>query len=304
MINVDNNNWMPKPRTSNLPDLSSLAAPADDFVADIQRTLLRGSGSGTPALSIAEQIASRLAASITLDLIKPGQRVLEQDLAAVLGVSRAPIREALRILERDRLVVVVPRRGAHVTTYSRQELRNVFEIRASLMGTLVDALMLDKRGAFEHVLAAGIAQLESVFAIGSRDAYALASFQLVSRICELSDNRLLADMVRSLALQTLRYARLGFDAPNGVERSLRDWRAIARAARADDRDKVVTLVRGRVLGSRDAASAALGAPLEKQPESHTASGPDSETGDEDGDRFRGPLRGARVAPRARAAARR
>lgn len=64
--------------------------------------------------------------------LKPGERLMEISLANKLGVSRTPIREAIRMLEHEGLVVMVPRRGAHVAEITRQELNDVLEIRKTL----------------------------------------------------------------------------------------------------------------------------------------------------------------------------
>lgn len=243
---------MAKTRTENLPDLSGLLDQGDDFTQDIQRALLRHSGRIVPALSIAEQIASRLAALIALDHIRPGQRVLEEDVGATLGVSRAPVREALRILERDRLLVVLPRRGAHVTYPSVDELRDIFEVRASLWATLVAHVISDRHEELERVLDAGVQSLQAAMEAGSVDGYALGTFKISMSICDLCGNLLLADMARSVSLQTLRYGRLGFRVPGRIEQSIREWRIMLRALRAGDGERVVDTVRKRINGSRDA----------------------------------------------------
>ena len=64
--------------------------------------------------------------------LKPGERLMEISLANKLGVSRTQIREAIRMLEHEGLVVMVPRRGAHVAEITRQELNDVLEIRKTL----------------------------------------------------------------------------------------------------------------------------------------------------------------------------
>jgi DNA-binding GntR family transcriptional regulator len=64
--------------------------------------------------------------------LKPGERLMEITLANKLGVSRTPIREAIRMLEHEGLVVMVPRRGAHVANITQQELNDVLEVRLSL----------------------------------------------------------------------------------------------------------------------------------------------------------------------------
>lgn len=64
--------------------------------------------------------------------LKPGERLMEIALANRLGVSRTPIREAIRKLEHEGLVEMLPRRGAHVAGITRRELRDVLEVRRTL----------------------------------------------------------------------------------------------------------------------------------------------------------------------------
>ncbi|WP_343345324.1 GntR family transcriptional regulator [Terrisporobacter petrolearius] len=66
--------------------------------------------------------------------LKAGQRLMEVQLAEQLGVSRTPIREAIRKLELEGLVVMLPRKGAYVANMSFKDLIDVLEIRASLEG--------------------------------------------------------------------------------------------------------------------------------------------------------------------------
>lgn len=66
--------------------------------------------------------------------LKPGQRLMEVQLAEQLGVSRTPVREAIRKLELEGLVVMLPRKGAYVANMSLKDIIDVLEIRASLEG--------------------------------------------------------------------------------------------------------------------------------------------------------------------------
>ena len=66
--------------------------------------------------------------------LKSGQRLMEVQLAEQLGVSRTPIREAIRKLELEGLVIMLPRKGAYVADMSFKDLIDVLEIRASLEG--------------------------------------------------------------------------------------------------------------------------------------------------------------------------
>ncbi len=66
--------------------------------------------------------------------LKPGERLMEVQLAEKLGVSRTPVREAIRKLELEGLVVMVPRKGAYVSDLDAKDLLNVLEVRSSLEG--------------------------------------------------------------------------------------------------------------------------------------------------------------------------
>ena len=68
--------------------------------------------------------------------LSPGQRLMEVQLAEQLGVSRTPVREAIRKLELEGLVVMLPRKGAYVADISLKDLVDVLEIRASLEGLI------------------------------------------------------------------------------------------------------------------------------------------------------------------------
>jgi len=66
--------------------------------------------------------------------LTPGERLMEIQLAEELGVSRTPVREAIRKLELERFVVMLPRRGTYVSNLSLKDINEVFEIRAALDG--------------------------------------------------------------------------------------------------------------------------------------------------------------------------
>lgn len=76
--------------------------------------------------------------------LKAGQRLMEVQLAEQLGVSRTPIREAIRKLELEGLVVMIPRKGAYVANMSFKDLIDVLEIRATLEG-LAASLAAERR---------------------------------------------------------------------------------------------------------------------------------------------------------------
>ncbi len=85
-------------------------------------------------------LADRIKGGIVRWRYPPGASLRETDLAAEYGASRSPVREALRILELQGLVVHAPRRGFKVKQYTADDLRHLYRLRAQLEGEVIDAL--------------------------------------------------------------------------------------------------------------------------------------------------------------------
>ncbi|GAV22801.1 GntR family transcriptional regulator [Carboxydothermus pertinax] len=79
-----------------------------------------------------ELVFETLREAIINGVLKPGERLMEVQLAEELGVSRTPVREAIRKLELEGFVVMIPRKGAYVAGISLKDVADVFEVRAAL----------------------------------------------------------------------------------------------------------------------------------------------------------------------------
>ncbi|NSW92228.1 MAG: GntR family transcriptional regulator [Firmicutes bacterium] len=93
--------------------------------------------------TLREVIFTTLREAIIMGELKPGERLMEVQLAEKMGVSRTPVREAIRKLELEGLVKMVPRKGAHVAKLSVKDIMDVLEVRASLDG-LATALAAER----------------------------------------------------------------------------------------------------------------------------------------------------------------
>jgi DNA-binding GntR family transcriptional regulator len=209
-------------------------------------------------LSLPEQIAERIGNAIIRGGYEPGARIQEQEVADQFQVSRGPVREALRILERDGLVQINARRGAQVTQLDIDEVNDLFEVRASLIG-LAARLAAERRdpGLIAR-MRASLGRLAEAAKKSDADAYSSAVYRHNIMLAEGSGNRFVHRMVASLSHQTLRYARLGLSTPKRRAESMRNWRlllsalqnrkpAVAQAAAEklvrDSRDAAVKLLR-------------------------------------------------------------
>ena len=81
-----------------------------------------------------EQVAEQLGQAILQGQYAPGERVGEQAVAEMFSLSRGPVRDALRILERQGLVEIRPRRGAHVVELALNDVADIFNVRCALLG--------------------------------------------------------------------------------------------------------------------------------------------------------------------------
>ena len=89
-------------------------------------------------LPLRDVVFNTLRTSILTGELKPGERLMEIHLADKLGVSRTPIREAIRKLELEGLVTMIPRRGAEVAQITEKNLRDVLEVRRALDALAVE----------------------------------------------------------------------------------------------------------------------------------------------------------------------
>lgn len=83
-------------------------------------------------LPLRDVVFNTLRRAILRGELKPGERLMEIQLANKLGVSRTPIREAIRKLELEGLVLMIPRKGAEVAEITEKNLRDVLEVRCAL----------------------------------------------------------------------------------------------------------------------------------------------------------------------------
>ncbi|HTE15567.1 MAG TPA: GntR family transcriptional regulator [Burkholderiales bacterium] len=213
-------------------------------------------------LSLVEQIATRLSERIVDGVYAPGQRIMEQAIADEFQVSRGPVRESLRLLEKDGLLTILARRGALVTKLSIDEVREIFDIRAMLNG-LRDRAIAEDPGRARHLplLEKAVAELTRLARLtndsAQSDAYVEAVARLNRMLGQMLRNRRLKAILDSLALQTLRYSQLGLSTPQRRKQSVQHWQKLLKAIREGNGVEAERIARQRVIDSRDAAIARL-----------------------------------------------
>lgn len=195
--------------------------------------------------SLAQQIFDETAIAIVEGRLRPGQTLSSVELAERFATSRTPVREALTELERQGAIVVAPRQRPRVAEASLAQLRDIYDLRASLF-TLVSELIVDNCPASRLAeLWTWQAALEEDAAHGRVDDYFWhhAGFRLVES--RLTDNEELQRIISELAMRAMQVTHLSFSLPDRLEQSVADHRRLLLAY--EERDKVTAVAVNRLM---------------------------------------------------------
>lgn len=205
-------------------------------------------------LSVPEQIADQICAAILNGEYQPGERIPEIQLATSFGVSRGPVREALRLLESEGLIKVSPRRGAQVTALSLEEIEQLFDIRAALSSLAAQRaarnITPQEVQALQAIIGDIARSVESEETVQSYTALSALAGHLITKAAR--NPRLLA-MILSLSRQALRYAQLGLSSIERRRESAVCWKALADAIERGDAEEAGRINEDMIWRSRDAA---------------------------------------------------
>lgn len=178
--------------------------------------------------------------------LKPGERLMELQLAAKLGVSRTPIREAIRMLQQEGLAVTIPRRGAEVAGMTEKDMEDVLQIREALE---VLAVQL----ATEKITAEAIEELEEKVAafeaaLETKDVKRIAQTDIDfhDKIYEAAGNPKLVTMLNNLREQIYRYRVEYLKDVQIYPRLMEEHREILEALKCKDKSHVMKMIKQHV----------------------------------------------------------
>jgi DNA-binding GntR family transcriptional regulator len=225
----------------------------DEALADII-----GGPADTPTL--AETVAERLRELIITGQLQPGAELRLAPLAKQLGVSIMPVREAIRLLESERLVVVRPRRRAVVAELSTEDIEETYAVRVALEG-------LAARHATERLTAADLAEIESRFKDmtramndGDLNSFIAADRDFHMRLYATSRRERLIQTIADLERQSQRYASYVYSSWQPLDIALRAHQPLLDAIEAGD----PALVEQRTIEHMSSASARLLAAVHRE----------------------------------------
>ena len=192
-------------------------------------------------LPLRDVVFNTLRRAILRGELKPGERLMEIQLANKLGVSRTPIREAIRKLELEGLVLMIPRKGAEVAEITEKNLRDVLEVRCALEELAVQLACerIDKRGIKELHTAAD--RFRDVLGSDDITQIAQADEAFHDVIFTATDNERLIQLLNNLREQMYRYRIEYLKKKECYPQLLGEHEAIISAIERHDKEKATRI---------------------------------------------------------------
>lgn len=199
-----------------------------------------------------EEVAERLRQRIFAHELQPGTWVDEQKLAEQYGISRTPLREALKVLASEGLVTLKPRRGCYVTEISGEDVNDIFPIMALLEGRCTNEAVNRATSADIKTLADIHEALEQAARDGQIDRFFEANSEFHTKIQELSGNRWMLTVIQDLR-KVLKLSRLHSLSLEGrLQQSLDEHREIMAAIKAGKAEDAERAMHDHLLSGRQA----------------------------------------------------
>jgi DNA-binding GntR family transcriptional regulator len=199
-----------------------------------------------------QEVAERLRQRIFAHELTPGTWIDEQKLAEQYGISRTPLREALKVLASEGLVELKPRRGCYVTEISRRDLDDIFPLIALLEGRCTADALRRAKPADIRELRDIHEQLEAAAREGRITAFFEANQAFHRRLQELADNRWMLSVIQDLR-KVLKLSRLHSLSLEGrLQQSLDEHRTIMAALEAGDGAAAERAMHDHLLSGREA----------------------------------------------------
>ncbi len=155
-------------------------------------------------------LAEALESAIVFGELAPGGRIIEEEVAARYDVSRSPVRDALRRLEADGLVVREDHRGARVAPISRRDLDEVYQCRIELEGLAAQQAARNWQAPADEALLQKLAAMRAAYKASDIRAYFIANVEFTDAIHRASGNVTLQRLLKSIGSQALRYRYLAY----------------------------------------------------------------------------------------------
>lgn len=183
-----------------------------------------------------QDVARKIREMIHKGILVRGQRLIEAEICEQIGVSRTPLREALRMLESEGLVELFPHKGVFIRQPSMKEIQEMFEVMGVLEGTCARLTAEKLTPAGWRKIERLHRKLETHYAEGDREKYIAVNHVFHALVQELAGNRVLDEVVAKLREKVALYRHQQIYGDRRFDQSMREHREILDALRHRDPD--------------------------------------------------------------------
>lgn len=187
-----------------------------------------------PQASLAQQALRSIRQAIMNGDLTPGQPLREMEIAAQMGISRVPVREALLVLEEEGLVERVPFKGTFVSTFSRQNVEELYSLRTVLECFAIDLLLPRLTPAILQELREHLGQMRAAASAGDAEAVNTIDIQFHEALLQHAGHKRLLETWRDLRMQIRRVVVAGNILNLELETIVRNHLPIMAALEAGD----------------------------------------------------------------------
>ena len=209
-------------------------------------------------LPLRDVVFNTLRQAILKGELKPGERLMELSLADKLGVSRTPVREAMRKLEQEGLVVMIPRRGAQVAGITQRDLNDVLEVRIALENIAIEKACTRMSEEVMSQLYLASRRFEKMIEEGDLVHLAEADEAFHEIIYRASDNARLIQILSNMREQFYRYRVEYLKEEQTREQLLQEHQDLMNAIRKRDVKRAQEIAYLHLENQRKAITASLG----------------------------------------------
>ncbi|MBR3624519.1 MAG: GntR family transcriptional regulator [Selenomonadaceae bacterium] len=181
-----------------------------------------------------EVVSEALRKAIREGVLLPGERLMEIQLSEELGVSRTPVREAIRKLDQEGYVVMMPRRGAYVASITIRDINEIFEIRRALE-SLSSSLAAERISADElETLQRLLVEIGRYIKSKDMEKIVETDIKFHDLLYQASRNARLVGIISNLREQLTRFRTLSMSYPGRLEETLKEHKAMVDAMAKGD----------------------------------------------------------------------
>lgn len=139
------------------------------------------------------QVANQIREAIKSGKLKPGDRLIETVLAREMNIGRNAVREAIRYIEKEGLIVTTPFKGAQVVEMTKNDLKDIYDVRNALETLALNTLAVKIDNEKTRVLDAVVKEMKAVSKKGNLKAIIDVDLKFHRTLCELSENKVLLE---------------------------------------------------------------------------------------------------------------